>query len=49
MNAILNTAREAARLCILNMLAAVKSLIGDLDKIGQIVKITVMVSSEKTV
>ncbi|NLX77021.1 MAG: RidA family protein [Clostridiaceae bacterium] len=38
--------QEAARLCILNMLAAVKSVIGDLDKIRQIVKITVMVSSE---
>lgn len=38
--------QEAARLCILNMLAAVKSLIGDLDKVKQIVKLTVMVSSE---
>ncbi|NLM11273.1 MAG: RidA family protein [Clostridiaceae bacterium] len=39
-------AQEAARLCILNMLAAVKNAIGDLDKIKQIVKLTVMVSSE---
>jgi len=39
-------AQEAARLCILNMLAAVRSEIGDLDKIRQIVKLTVMVNSE---
>lgn len=39
-------AQEAARLCILNMLAAVKNEIGDLDKVKQIVKLTVMVSSE---
>jgi len=39
-------AQEAARLCILNMLSAVKSEIGDLDKITQVVKITVMVNSD---
>lgn len=38
--------QEAARLCILNMLAAVRTEIGDLDKIKQIVKIMVMVNSE---
>lgn len=38
--------QEAARLCVLNMLAAVKNVIGDLDKIRQIVKLNVMVSSE---
>ncbi|NLK68215.1 MAG: RidA family protein [Clostridiaceae bacterium] len=38
--------QEAARLCILNMLAAVKNAIGDLDKVKQVVKLTVMVSSE---
>jgi enamine deaminase RidA (YjgF/YER057c/UK114 family) len=39
-------AQDAARLCVLNMLAAVKSEVGDLDKIKQIVKITVMVNSD---
>ncbi|AGC67090.1 endoribonuclease L-PSP [Thermoclostridium stercorarium subsp. stercorarium DSM 8532] len=39
-------AQEAARLCILNMLAAIRNAVGDLDKIRQIVKLTVMVSSE---
>ena len=36
---------EAARLCAVNCLSAVKSLIGSLDKIAQIVKITGFVNS----
>lgn len=39
-------AQEAARLCVLNMLAAIKGEAGDLDKVRQIVKITVMVNSD---
>ena len=36
---------EAAKLCAINCLSAVKSLIGSLDKIEQIVKLTVFVNS----
>jgi enamine deaminase RidA (YjgF/YER057c/UK114 family) len=36
---------ECARMSAINCLSAVKSLIGDLDKIEQIVKVTVFVSS----
>ena len=38
-------AKQASRLAIINCLSAVKSLIGSLDNIEQIVKITVFVSS----
>ena len=37
--------QEAARLCILNMLAALKDYLGDLDKIKQVVRIYVVVNS----
>lgn len=38
-------AMECAQLCAVNCLSAIKSLIGDLDKIDQIVKLTVYVNS----
>ncbi|HDQ00213.1 MAG TPA: RidA family protein [bacterium] len=38
-------AYEAARLCTLNALAAIKSVIGDLDRIEQIVKVVGFVAS----
>ena len=37
--------RKAAQICVLNCLAAIKSLIGDLDKIDQIVKVVGFVNS----
>jgi enamine deaminase RidA (YjgF/YER057c/UK114 family) len=37
----------AAQLCALNCLSAIKNEIGDLDKIEQIIKVTVFVSSSK--
>ena len=37
--------KEAAKLCALNCLSAIKSVIGSLDKIKRIVKLTVFVSS----
>ncbi len=37
--------QEAAELCVLNALSAVKSVIGDLNKIEQIIKVTVFVNS----
>ena len=37
--------KEAAKLCAINCLSAVKSLIGNLDKIKRIVKLTVFVNS----
>ena len=39
-------AEEAARLCALNGLAAVRGLVGSLDKITQVVKVTAFVSSD---
>ena len=41
----LETAQEAARLCILNGLAALQEELGDLDAIKQIVRIEVFVNS----
>ncbi|GAA3472513.1 RidA family protein [Nonomuraea roseola] len=41
----LEEARELARICALNALAAVKSQIGDLSKIKRIVKVVVFVAS----
>lgn len=38
---------EAAEICALNCLSAVKSVIGDLDKIERIVKLVVFVASSK--
>jgi len=37
--------QKAAELCALNGLSAIKGVIGDLNKIGQIVKVTVFVNS----
>lgn len=36
---------EAARICALNALSAIKSVIGDLDNIEQIIKVVVFVAS----
>ncbi|MEE4311019.1 MAG: RidA family protein [candidate division KSB1 bacterium] len=41
----LEQAQEAARLCAINALSAAKSVIGDLDTIQQIVKVTGFVNS----
>ncbi|MEW1721681.1 RidA family protein [Streptomyces sp. NPDC093109] len=38
-------AKELARICALNALAAVKSVIGDLDRIARVVKVTGFVAS----
>jgi enamine deaminase RidA (YjgF/YER057c/UK114 family) len=38
-------ARKAAELCLINCLSALKSIIGNLDNIKQIVKLTVFVNS----
>ena len=38
-------AKELARTCAINALAAIKAAIGDLDRIGQVVKVTGFVSS----
>ncbi|WP_326698280.1 RidA family protein [Streptomyces sp. NBC_01754] len=38
-------ARELARTCALNALAAVKSVVGDLDRIARVVKLTGFVAS----
>jgi enamine deaminase RidA (YjgF/YER057c/UK114 family) len=37
--------REAAKLCAINCLSAIKSVIGNLDRIKRIVKLTVFVNS----
>ena len=37
--------KKAAQLCVLNCLSAIKAVIGDLDNIEQIIKLTVFVSS----
>ena len=37
--------REAAEICVLNCLSVIKSVIGDLDKIDRIVKLTAFVNS----
>lgn len=37
--------KEAAKLCAINVLAQAKAALGDLEKIGRIVKITVFVAS----
>jgi len=42
----LEEATEAARLCAINIIAAVKAYVGDLDKVKSIVKITAFVASE---
>lgn len=45
-NISLEEAVKAAKLCAVNCLSAVKSAIGDLDKIDRIVKVTVFVASD---
>lgn len=42
----LEEAQDAARLCAINIVAAVKGFLGDLDKVKSIVKITAFVASE---
>ncbi|HDR4457118.1 hypothetical protein CON48_13525 [Bacillus thuringiensis] len=42
----LEEAQEAARLCIINTLAAVKEYIGDLDRIVNVIKLQAFVNSE---
>lgn len=39
-------AYEAAKICAVNCLSAIKSLVGNLDKIEQVVKLVVFVNSE---
>lgn len=41
----LEQAQEAARLCIINMLSAVRSFVGDLDRVKNVVKVQAFVSS----
>ena len=41
----LEEAQEAAKLCIVNLLAAVKAYLGDLDKVKDVVKLQAFVSS----
>lgn len=41
-----DAAKELAQVCIINALAAVKSVIGDLDRITRIVKVVGFVSSD---
>lgn len=38
-------AKEMARLCVVNALAAIRSVIGDLDRVEQVVKVVGFVSS----
>jgi enamine deaminase RidA (YjgF/YER057c/UK114 family) len=40
--------QKAAQICALNCLAAIKSVIGNLDKIVEVVKLTVFVASAET-
>ncbi|MEI6373097.1 MAG: RidA family protein [Actinomycetes bacterium] len=40
------TAVQCARVCALNALGAVKGLIGDLDRVTRVVKVTVFVASD---
>ena len=41
----LEEAQQAARICIVNMLAAVKAHVGDLDRVKNVVKVQAFVSS----
>lgn len=41
----LEEGQEAAKLCIVNLLAAVKAYLGDLDKVKNVVKVQAFVSS----
>lgn len=42
----LEEAQEAARICIINMLAAVRNYLGDLDKVKNVVKVQAFVNSK---
>ncbi|MCI9026034.1 MAG: RidA family protein [Dorea sp.] len=42
----LEEARECARICIINMLAALKDYLGDLDKVKNVVKVQAFVNSQ---
>lgn len=42
----LEEGQEAARVCIINMLAAVKDYLGDLDKVKNVVKLQAFVNSK---
>lgn len=42
----LEQAQEAARICIINMLAAVRFYLGDLDKVKNVVKLQAFVNSK---
>jgi len=42
----LEEAEEAARICIINMVAALKDYLGDLDKVKNIVKVQAFVNSK---
>lgn len=42
----LEEAQDAARICIINMLAAVKDYLGDLDKVKNVVKLQAFVNSK---
>lgn len=42
----LEEAQEAARLCVINMLAAVRYYLGDLDKVKNVVKLQAFVNSK---
>lgn len=42
----LEEAQEAAKICIMNMLAAVKDYLGDLDRVVEVVKLQGFVNSE---
>lgn len=42
----LEYAQDAARMCVVNMLAAVKDYLGDLDKVKNVVKLQAFVNSE---
>lgn len=42
----LEEAKECARICIINMLAALKDYLGDLDKVKNVVKVQAFVNSQ---
>ncbi len=47
-NVSLEEAKKAAELCALNCLSVIKGVIGDLEKISRIIKLTVFVNSADT-
>ncbi|MET3507347.1 RidA family protein [Halalkalibacter oceani] len=44
----LQEAEEAAEICILNLLGALKGMIGDLNRVNKVIKVNGYVASEKT-